>query len=174
MRDENALHFTNNVGHSFGRSVPPSATSLSVVTAMCTNLGIEDQFCKVPSSGSMVGIRGPAHEQGSTVLIRENLKNSSHAPRLRDAHKKTAEEKLNLLHGHTSSTAPVCPAGLVEFVIVLWSEIDDGMDETKDKTVGGVVEDHVDGHVIGVDCDFFSVDPSWRRALIAKVTADLG
>ena len=51
-------------------------------------------------------------------------------------------------------------------IIVAWSEVDYGVDETKHQLVRGVVDDDVDGHVIRVLGNLLGVYPLGGGAVI--------
>ena len=59
-------------------------------------------------------------------------------------------------------------------VVVARSEIDDGVEEAENEAFGGPVDDDVDGHVIGVDGDFFCLGPGMFYTLEAEQATDSG
>ena len=54
------------------------------------------------------------------------------------------------------------------FIIVRWSEVNDGMDETEDEAFCGPADYYIDRHVVVVCCDLVCIAPLWKGASIAQ------
>lgn len=52
------------------------------------------------------------------------------------------------------------------FIVVAWREVDYGVDETEHQLVCSIVDDNVDGHVIGVFSHLVGVYPLWGGAIV--------
>jgi len=92
-----------------------------------------------------------------------------------DTHEETAKEELDLLRGHEGGATPIRPARSVRLVIVdLGIEIDRGMDEAKNETLGSPVDDDVYNQIVIVADDFWCIWPGGGGAGVAKIATHFG
>jgi hypothetical protein len=77
---------------------------------------------------------------------------------MRHTEEEAAKKEVDLFRGHGGRATPVCPVRLIGLiVVVLWIEVDRGMDEAEDESVGSPIDDNVHGHIVVINCDFFCV-----------------
>jgi hypothetical protein len=178
MRDEHTLNFRHYRRHRLHCPIASGAACLGVIRGVYArpDLDFLKELREVPASGAMPlpVIRGPGDEERSAVLVCENLEDAGHSSGLGEAHQEAAVEQLDLIHGHTRCAAPVCPASLVELIVVIWGEIHNSVNEAEDESFCGPVDDDVDSHIVGVNGNFLGIYPLNICTLMTQLAADPG
>ena len=177
MRYENALYFTNDGWHR-ANDPPSSRAARFGTTIVCGCLNRRRTLGEL-LDGGFVGILvagvGRPTKQDSVVLgagVGQDLKDPGEHAWLWTIAVESLVKEGELFWAHCGGATPVCPWCLVVFIIVGWSEVDHGMDETKHEALGGPANYDVDGHVVVVECDFVRIVPLWEGAGIAEETAN--
>lgn len=177
MRYENALYFANDSWHR-AHDPPSSRTASFGATVVCGCFHRRRTLCELPGGGLVrilvAGVGRPA-EQDFVVLrtgAGQNLKDSGeHAGLWAIAVESLAEER-ELFLIHCRRATPICPRSLLLFVIVCWSKVDHGMNETENESLGGPANYDVDRHIVVVHGDLVTIAPLWKGASIAEKTAN--
>ena len=130
------------------------------------------EFFGERASGLAAAVGGPAEPEGAVGLVEEDLEDAVPRERLWYDLAETLVEEVDLFYTHEGRAAPVGPACLVAFVIVMRRQVDDGVYEAQDHALRGPIDDDVDCHVVGVDGDLICVLPGRAGALIAQLAAN--
>jgi len=92
-----------------------------------------------------------------------------------DTHEETAKEEFDLLRGHEGCATPIRPMRSVRLVVVNPGiEIDRGVDEAKNETLGSPVDDDIYSQMVIVTDDFLCIWPGGGGAGVAKIATHIG
>jgi hypothetical protein len=179
MRYENALYFTNGRDRWHRAHDPPSSRAASfgaTVVRGCFHcrrtLG---ELLGGGLGGILVAGVGRPAEQDFLFLrtgAGQNLKDSGEHAGLWAIAVEPLVEERELFWIHCRRATPICPRRLLVFVIVCWSKVDHGMNETENESLGGPANYDVDRHIVVVHRDLVSIAPLWKGTSITEKTAN--
>jgi len=90
-------------------------------------------------------------------------------------HEETAKEEFDLLRGHEGCATPIRPTRSMRLVVVdPRIEIDRGMDEAENETLGSPVDDDIYSQIVIVADDFLCIWPGGGGAGVAKTATHFG